>query len=89
MTLFEGLVYKTGYVQLLDLFYFKIGAVFPLIFIVFLSFEWAGRSNMYAIEKLFIKKKRIFRRIVYYVIILIVMYYSASDVEQEFIYFNF
>ena len=87
--MFKGLVDKAGLIQVLDLLYFKIGLVFPITFIVFLAFEWAGRSSKYALEKLFINKKSIFRRAIYYFIFLSIIFFSMNVEEQEFIYFNF
>ena len=87
--MFNGLFEKSGYVQAFDILYFKIGLVFPLIFIMFLSFEWAGRASNYAIEKLFLNKKRIFRITVYYFVFLSIIFFTINGEEQEFIYFKF
>ena len=80
---------KIGYVQLLDLFYFKIGWLFPTIFMCFLVLEWIGRNRFFAIEKIFLNKKRNLRFLFYYVILVFTVWYSINGVEQEFIYFQF
>ena len=54
----SGLFYKAGLIQILDLFYYKIGWEFTLIFLFFIVFEWMGKETQYGIEKLFINKRR-------------------------------
>ena len=85
----SGLFNKVGLVQILDIFYFKIGWEFTLIFLFFIVFEWLGKENQYAIEKLFINKKRNIRFLFYYLILIIVSWYSVNGTEEEFIYFQF
>ena len=87
--MFQGLFEKLGYVQVLDLFYFKIGWSFPLIFIVFLTLEWLGRNNQFAIEKMLLKNSKIFRNFFYYTLIIISIWFLINGEEQEFIYFQF
>lgn len=84
-----GIFKKVGLVQILDLFYFKIGWEFTLIFLFFIVFEWLGKENQYAIEKFFINKKRNIRFLFYYLILIIVSWYSIKGTEQDFIYFQF
>ena len=69
-----GLIDKSGYVQLLDILYYKIGLVFPIFFIIFIAFEWAGRSSIQDIENLFLNKKRIYRRAVF-ILFFYVLYF--------------
>tara|TARA_Y100000992_G_scaffold301999_1_gene274509 strand:- start:544 stop:2010 length:1467 start_codon:yes stop_codon:yes gene_type:complete len=85
----SGLFYKAGLIQILDLFYYKIGWEFTLIFLFFIVFEWMGKETQYGIEKLFINKRRKIRFLIYYLILIIVMWYSINGTEQDFIYFQF
>jgi hypothetical protein len=62
----------------------KLTLVFLMIFI---SIEWYGRENEYAIEKIGSKFPRYVNWLIYYIIILIVFYFTGS--EQQFIYFQF
>ena len=80
---------KIGYVQILDLFYFKIGWLFPIIFMCFLVLEWIGRNSHFAIENIFLKNKRNLRFLFYYSILVFIICYSINGEEQEFIYFQF
>ena len=85
----SGLFYKEGLVQILSIFYFKIGWEFPIIFLFFIAFEWGGKETEYAIEKLFIYKKRNIRFLFYYLILIIILWYSVNGTEEDFIYFQF
>ena len=88
-SIFRGFFDKSGIVQIIDLFYFKIGWTFPFIFILFIFIEWLGRNYQYAIEKLFNRNKRYIRFLFYYFIIFLILYYSINGEEKEFIYFKF
>ena len=55
----------------------------------FLVFEWFGRKDKFAIEKLFLNTKRKYRFLIYYIILLVIIYFSIKGEEQEFIYFQF
>ena len=85
----SGFFYKAGLIQILDLFYFKIGWEFTLIFLFFIVFEWMGKETQYGIEKLFVNKRRNTRFLIYYLILIIVIWYSINGTEQDFIYFQF
>jgi D-alanyl-lipoteichoic acid acyltransferase DltB (MBOAT superfamily) len=63
---------------------FKI--VICLLFF-FISIEWFGRENKYAIEKMLTSKNRWFRYAFYYTIILLII--TLTGKSQEFIYFQF
>jgi len=80
---------KTGFVQVLDMFYFKIGWVFPSIFFLFILIEWRGREYKYAIEKMFLNNKKRIRFSFYYFLVLVIIYFTINGEEQEFIYFQF
>lgn len=62
-----------------------IAWLIPII-IAFVTIEWIGRKNNFAIEKLNIKSK-IIRWAFYYVIVAFVIYFSGG--EEAFIYFQF
>lgn len=87
--MFEGFLKKIGYVQVLDLFYFKVGWLFPLLLIGFLGLEWVGRNSQFAIEKVFLNKGRAFRHFFYNVIIILSIWFLINGEEQDFIYFQF
>ena len=80
---------KIGFVQVLDIFYFKIGYIFPLVFSLFILLEWRGREFKYAIENIFLSKKRRIRFSFYYFLLLTIIYFTINGEEQEFIYFQF
>lgn len=58
-----------------------------LIILIFMVFEWLGRGQQYAIEKIHLRLWAPFRYIVYYLIIIALFWYGGTD--QEFIYFQF
>ena len=80
---------KSSYVQVLDLYYFKVGPLFLIIFSVFILLEWNGRQFNYGIEKFLYNKKRILRLSSYYIFLIIIFYFLINGEEQEFIYFQF
>ena len=85
----KGIFSKIGVLQIMEILYFKIGFLFPIIFSLFILVEWNGRQLNYGIEKLLFNKKRVYRFSSYYIIILIILYFLISGEEQEFIYFQF
>jgi len=70
-------------------YYPGIGNVIPLFLflILFLTVEWLGRQEEYAIEKLGMDWRKSVRYAFYYGIILAIMYFGGK--EQQFIYFQF
>jgi len=60
--------------------------VFVLIS-VFMTIEWFGRNNEYAIEKILFKLNRPWRFVCYYTILFCMFYFYAK--QQQFIYFQF
>lgn len=58
-----------------------------LLIVVFLSIEWLGREQEYAIAKLGLQWKWPMRYVMYYSIIFAIFWFSGK--EQEFIYFQF
>ncbi|MFS4483048.1 MBOAT family O-acyltransferase [Hyunsoonleella sp. 2307UL5-6] len=61
--------------------------VIVLVF-VFISVEWIGRSQQYAMATLFQKKSRIIKWGFYMILIALVLVFS-NESSQEFIYFQF
>ena len=57
------------------------------IVLIFSFFEWFGRHEKYALERLGIKYHKTLRYLLYYIILLLITLYSGND--QEFIYFQF
>lgn len=60
-----------------------------LLIIIFMTIEWFGRKNQYAISNLFINNSIFIRWVFYYLIIFSIFYYSGIDISQQFIYFQF
>ncbi|MBU2948017.1 MBOAT family O-acyltransferase [Zobellia uliginosa] len=58
-----------------------------LMILFFISIEWLGRTNQYALEKIGFKWNKNLRILFYFGIILLIFLFSGS--EQEFIYFQF
>jgi len=59
-----------------------------LIFLlIFITIEWAGRRDFYAIERLWFKYPKPIRLFVYYTIAMMIFLYGGRT--QEFIYFQF
>jgi len=60
-----------------------------LFFIIFLfmTVEWFGRKNNFAIEDISLNKNRVVRWIFYYALVATIIYFSGE--EQTFIYFQF
>lgn len=66
----------------------KTNAIIALILMaIFILFEWFGRENQYAIEKLGLKWKSPLRYFMYYIIIATIFWFGGKG--QEFIYFQF
>ncbi len=58
-----------------------------ILIIIFVVIEWFGRENQFAIEKMWLKQKRLYRWLFYYSIIITIIFFSGN--QQEFIYFQF
>jgi len=58
-----------------------------LSLLVFVVIEWIGRRGNYAIEKISLGWKKIYRWSFYYVLILVIIFRMGQ--EQQFIYFQF
>jgi D-alanyl-lipoteichoic acid acyltransferase DltB (MBOAT superfamily) len=82
-----GLLQKQPYVETINLFYWKIGPLLPLLITLFFSVEWLGRTQPFALAKLGLNFPRLVRWAAYYVLIVLILSYSGA--EQQFIYFQF
>lgn len=58
-----------------------------LLILVFMTIEWLGRRNKYAIEKLGFQYNAFFRWSMYIILLIIIFIFGTK--EQEFIYFQF
>ncbi len=65
----------------------KTGTSIFLFIAICICIEWLGREQQYAIEKLGITWKPIFRYALYYAIIFSIFWFGGE--QQEFIYFQF
>ena len=61
-------------------------STFTMIFF-FLTLEWIGRKNKYAIQYVFSIKSILIRFLFYYLLIFLIFWFSGKD--QQFIYFQF
>jgi alginate O-acetyltransferase complex protein AlgI len=82
---FDYITYMFSY-SLLSVPTLKVKSLMLLLF-VFIIIEWAGRRDMYAIERLGLRWFRPFRWIMYFFIVLMIFCNGGSD--QQFIYFQF
>ena len=71
---------------------FKLPTVRPsdliVIIILFITIEWVGRRDKFALENLLVKKSRLIKWSLYLFLFLMVLVYSNQGTE-EFIYFQF
>lgn len=82
-----GVLHKQGYVDCVNLFYWKVGWKIPVIILLFFVLEWTGRREKYGIAQWLFFRSRTLRWILYYLIIICVISYLGS--KEEFIYFQF
>lgn len=61
--------------------------IFLFLILIFLSIEWIGREQPFAISKFATKWKRPFRWAFYYALLISILWFSGK--EQQFIYFQF
>lgn len=64
----------------------EVSWLFFIIFL-FITVEWFGRKDNYAIEKIYLNQNRFVRWVFYYALIAVIIYFSGE--EQAFIYFQF
>ena len=58
-----------------------------ILLLCFISIEWLGREQQYAIAITLNKRPRTIRWVFYYILVLLILNFAGS--EQEFIYFQF
>lgn len=58
-----------------------------IVLVFFIGFEWLGRANNYAIEKIELHFHPSIKYAFYYLLILLIIFYGGN--EQQFIYFQF
>lgn len=88
----ESITHAIQYLQgLVSESLFSIPQIRPtyllILLAIFLSIEWLGRRDLYAIETLGFKWKRPLRLLFYYCIIISIFWFSRE--QNEFIYFQF
>ena len=83
-----GLTTKSGYIQTINLLYWQVGILLPIIIVLFFIIEWIGREEQFAIEKIAYEWHPIIR-LFFYSAILMVIIFLSNDYHQQFIYFNF
>lgn len=82
-----GLTIKSGYLQTINLFLFKIDPTVTLLLFIFLLIEWMGREGAYAISHTGLQWKRPYRHAFYYALVIAILWFGGK--EQQFIYFQF
>ena len=85
--IFHSLFTKKSFLDLYNLFYWKIQWQLPLLLVLFFVVEWGGRMFDFGLKQTFSSKPRFFRWSFYYLLIFLIIYFSGS--EQQFIYFQF
>lgn len=85
--LFKGLFHLTSYEQTSDYLFNKIGSTFLWLMLGFISIEWLGREENFAIARLGLNQHKIFRYIFYFSIIGSLFWFGGE--KQQFIYFQF
>lgn len=81
-------IFSKNIMSVPSLLYDKKAIITILLLLFFISIEWLGRRNNYAIEKLGLENYRILRWIFYSFIIFLIGMYMPSE-SAEFIYFQF
>lgn len=84
----SGLFYKQGYVDTINMFYWKVGYALPILLFIFILMEWIGRRNKFAIEFFFSDSKRWIRWSFYAVLISCITLFMNVE-KTPFIYFQF
>ena len=57
--------------------------------IVFMTIEWLGREQQFAIAKIGLKWPELLRYSFYYILMMAIFYFAVNNENQEFIYFHF
>lgn len=82
-----GITQKAGYVETLNLAYWKVGYIIIIIF-TFLMVEWSARQHQYALEKFGFNHHRIYRWTFYSLLLFFIGVFMNTE-ETPFIYFQF
>ena len=65
----------------------NLGLPFLILMLGFMTIEWLGRGQQYALETLGLNRNKSLRWVLYLVIAIGILLFSGS--KQEFIYFQF
>ncbi len=65
----------------------KHGLITAILIMLFITVEWFGRNEQYAIERIGLNWKKPFRWIFYFMIIFSMIWFTGK--QQQFIYFQF
>ena len=84
--LFTGLDEYSNYIKSFK-YLVKVGSSFIFIFLAFLSIEWLGRKDQFAISRNISNLPKVFRFLIYYLLIASIFWFGGQ--EQQFIYFQF
>jgi hypothetical protein len=84
----DAFLYLNG---ILSISLFSIPTIKPffliLLIFIFITIEWIGREEQFALAKLGFTWKRSIRQLMYYAIIIAIFWFGGK--EQQFIYFQF
>ncbi|MEN9336609.1 MAG: hypothetical protein RLZZ500_1596 [Bacteroidota bacterium] len=86
--MFSGLTNKATYISAVEFFVTKIGFALPLLIVLFISIEWLGRTNQFALQKIHVKINQPTRWLFYSILVFIIGMYMKTE-ETPFIYFQF
>jgi len=86
-SMFTGLLHKSSYIAALNFLNMKTGYYLPVLMLLFIIIEWAGREQQYALAKMGLNWHKQLRWAVYYTIVFAILYFGGK--EQQFIYFQF
>ena len=87
-SLFIGLSSKQSLIDFINLIVWEINIIIPTLLAIFITIEWKGRRETFAIEKLGCKLPKILRWSLYSMLIVLIGVYMKSS-ENSFIYFQF
>jgi hypothetical protein len=80
-------IFSTTIFSKIDIPQIEIALITVVLTLFFITIEWLGRTNQFAIETIFAKKPKVIRWSFYYVLIIIIFLFAGSN--QQFIYFQF
>ncbi|RXR21881.1 MBOAT family O-acyltransferase [Flavobacterium stagni] len=84
----KGLLSKAAYVQALDFTLSTVGWALPLLILFFISIEWLGREQQFALQRLGERWKQPVRWVFYATLIFLIGMFMKTE-ETPFIYFQF